>query len=161
MVRVKVNEGKREELKSSYISYDNYYGNNSTGILLVSIENTSESSVYDSIMPLLFDKEGKILEIEVIRKPSYWKINEKLTLPKNVEKGEVFIEREENGHLERGEEKYYTNKHGDFLYIQIEKEKPIKSIEIAKNIILDITDKHKLGGIWILNLPRSISYDLS
>lgn len=159
MVSIKKIE-KKEKLESSNISYDDYYGKDSTRITQVTIENASPSDECDSIMPLLFDKEGKILEIEVIRKPSYWKINEKLTLPKNAEKGTVFIEQEENEPL-NGSEGYYTNKHGDFLYIQIEKEKPIKSIEIAANIILDVTDKHKLSGIWILNLPRSISYDLS
>lgn len=156
MVRIKKIE-KKEELESSHISYDDYYDNDSTRITLIKIGDTSGIDRYNSIIPLLLDKEGRILEIEVLKKPLYWKINENLTLPENTEKGEVFIEQEENCPLERGEERYYTNKNKDILYIQIEKEKSIKSIEIAKNIILDVTGKNKLGGIWILGLPKNIA----
>lgn len=107
--------------------------------------------------PLLdVDVKGSILEIEVIMPVGKWQMDHNITIPEYKKNGLVFIEQEENDTLDRGEEVYYTNKNKDFLYIQIEKEKPKQSVEIAKNIILDVTDKDKLGGIWILDLPKNI-----
>jgi len=115
------------------------------------------SSLDGSLHPFLLYENGEISEIEVLMKPSKWKINNKLTLPKNTKKGRVLCEFEDNGPIDMGKEEYYTNNNKEFLYIQLYKEEAKESVEIAKNIILDITPKNKLGGVWI-NLHECISY---
>ena len=112
----------------------------------------AESIGFPTIIDL--DKKGDILNIEILHHSSRWSIDNALKPPKDVKKGRVFIEQEEEDPIDKGE--YYTNKNKKLLYIQIEKEKPSQSIEIAENVILDITPKNKLGGIWILNLPKNI-----
>jgi len=111
-----------------------------------------------SLQPLFLDENGEISEIEVLMKPSKWKINNKLTPPKNTKKGKIQCEPEDKDPIDSGREEYYTNNNKEFLYIQIEREKAKQSVEIAENIVLDITPKNKLGGVWILNIHRCISY---
>jgi len=56
-----------------------------------------------------------------------------------------------------GREKYLTNNDQEFLYIQLEESEKKESLEIGENIIIDVTPKNKLSGVWILNLHEEIN----
>lgn len=105
---------------------------------------------------LEIDTRGDLVEIEIISISKLWKITDDIRKPEGVIKSTVILETEDDDVLSKGEETYYTNKSKDFLYIQIEKEKPSQNIEVVKNIILEVTDNGKLNGIWILDLPKNI-----
>jgi len=107
-----------------------------------------------SLHPFFLDENGEISEIEVLVKRSEWGINNRLTPPKNAKKAEVQCELEECGPIDMGREKYLTNNNQEFLYIQLEESEKKESLEIGENIIIDVTPKNKLSGVWILNLHK-------
>ncbi len=150
MVKIKI---IKKEDKESHEA--NSYYHEDCGVLSVHIK---KGKVFKTISDYLeTDVNGELICIELVVGPTTsWITDNYLKSPENIIKGSVRMGIEDNNAIYNSKEVYYTNKNKDILYIQIEKEKPVKSIEIAKNILLDITDKDKLAGIWILCLPKNI-----
>jgi len=118
-----------------------------------------EEEVVDALeMFLEVNRKGKLIDIEYIVPPPHsWIVDPNLKKPEKIIKGEVYLAGDEDDDGLDIEE-CYTNKERDLFYIQLRKEKVVKSVEVAEDIIFDITPTNKLGGVWILNPPEELFY---